>query len=167
MTNDEDFLLLVRRSPDDSRTAACMFNGVKRLRWDNIAGGLRRITPQPMVFGYVFCDSFIGGSVPHTCARGGPSPHQIKVCVLNELNPGNWERILKMVPESPNRAGLARLLIGAYAITTTAEQVIRSSSVPPCRPGPAYGDSIRALHGPESGRNRARDCAGLGGRVRG
>jgi hypothetical protein len=111
--NDDDFPVLVRRSPDDRRTAACMFSNIQRPCWDNITGGLRRITPLPMVFGYVRCDCFICGSVPHTCAHGGPGPHLIKVCLLKELNTVNWQRILKVVRENPNPSGLARLLIGA------------------------------------------------------
>lgn len=98
-----DFPVYVRRGPTDGWTAVCMFSQIQRLHWDGITGGVRRVTPYPMIFGYVYCDRFISGEVAHTCAHGGPAPHLIKVCLIKKLNMGNWARILQIVGEKPRR----------------------------------------------------------------
>ena len=99
----------VRRNPRDWKTAVYRFGDVSDLRWDTFCGGVGRGTPQPMLFGYVWCDGMISGRVAHSCIHG-PPPHHIKVCLVKKLNAPIWRQILERAPPRPMKVRRRRAL---------------------------------------------------------
>lgn len=100
MTGDDDFLVTVRRHPQDWQTAEYRMTKLSRLRWDSVSGGVGRATPYPMIFATVWCDQMESGELAHSCMHG-PPPHEIKVCLIKKYNKKKWKRILEMVSPRP------------------------------------------------------------------
>ena len=99
---DDDFLVTVRRHPQDWQTAQYELSKIRGLRWDSVTGGVQRVTPYPMVMGYVWCDGVVSGELAHSCSHR-PGPHEIKVCVIKKYNKEHWKRILERVGPKPTR----------------------------------------------------------------
>lgn len=60
-----------------------------------MSGGVRKRTPHPLLFGYVWCHQKIEGEVAHSGSHG-PCPHNIRVCILKI---DNDPEIFKMLEE--------------------------------------------------------------------
>lgn len=99
----EAVIVKVRRQPGDWRLADYRLSDVKRLRWDDIGGGMQRRS-QWHVYGYVMCDGMLSGKIGHSCIHG-PAPHRIKVCVTKKYNEAVWPMIAEKVGEKPKPRG--------------------------------------------------------------
>ena len=97
---DDDFLVTVRRHPQDYQTAHYELRKIRGLRWDSVAGGINRATPYMMIMGYVMCDEMASGELAHSCAHG-PPPHEIKVCLIKKYNKSHWKQLLGRVGPKP------------------------------------------------------------------
>ena len=104
-----DTPISVRRHPQDWKTAAYRYGDIEDIRWDTFAGGVGRATPNPMLFGYVWCDGMISGKIGHSCIHG-PPPHRIKVCLVKKLNVPIWRQILERAPPRPTKVRRRRAL---------------------------------------------------------
>ena len=86
----------VRRDWNDRGVGRVSWSNLRAARWDIVSGGTRVANSLPLVYGYVWCDK-VQGKIGHRCAHG-PSPHNIKGCVLREDNSGRiWRRLLSLV----------------------------------------------------------------------
>lgn len=92
----ENLLVEVRRQWNDSHFADYRLSDISDLRWDRVSGGVRVPTPQPFVFGYVWCDAMVSGDLAHSCEHG-EGPHRIKVCITKSGNEKIWQNILAVV----------------------------------------------------------------------
>ena len=99
---DDDFLVTVRRHPNDWQTAEYELSKIRRLEWSSVSGGIRSATPYSMIMGYVWCDAMASGELAHSC-RHGPPPHEIKVCLIKKYNKEHWNKILTIVEPRPGR----------------------------------------------------------------
>lgn len=95
----EDFLVSVRRGPQDWQTAKVWFSNLIYLHWDCVTGGVERTTPYPMVMAYIYCDTLVSGEVAHSCSHG-EGPHKIKICLIKKLNKEHWKTILAVVGDA-------------------------------------------------------------------
>ena len=103
---DDDFLVMVRRHPQDWQTAEYKMSEIHGLRWGHVTGGVRRLTPYPMVMGYVRCDGMVSGELAHSCNHG-PPPHSVKVCLIKKYNKLHWKKVLERAGPKPNRASVS------------------------------------------------------------
>ena len=86
----------VRRDWNDHRVGRVRWSNLRAHRWDMMSGETRVAMNLPLLHVYVWCDK-VQGEIGHHCAHG-PSPHNIKVCVLREDNNGRiWRRLLALV----------------------------------------------------------------------
>ena len=86
----------VRRDWNDHGVGRVRWSNLRAHRWDMRSGGTRVANSLPLLHVYVWCDK-VQGEIGHHCAHG-PSPHNIKVCVLREDNNGRiWRRLLALV----------------------------------------------------------------------
>ena len=108
MTNENDFLVTVRRHPMDWQTAEVKYDNLSNLRWDCESGGVQAPTPYMMIFGYMFCDQIESGELAHSCSHG-PPPHQIKVCLIKKYNQEHWKKILIDVGPKPLKNSLDQI----------------------------------------------------------
>lgn len=97
---DDEFLVAVKRHPQDWQTAEYRMSDISGLGWSQITGGMSRRTPYPMVMGYVACDGMVSGELAHSCNHG-PPPHSIKVCLIKKYNRPYWKEILERVGPKP------------------------------------------------------------------
>lgn len=90
----------IRRHWSDDREAKVRLQDLRDFHWDVMSGGLEGgfgfVAPRPFVHARVWCDSFIEGSVAHSCAHG-PGPHEIKVCIVKKSNRKLFPKI-KVLP---------------------------------------------------------------------
>ena len=83
-------LVSVRRKWDSWEVAEVYVGDVDNPMWDLESGGVKETAPEALIFGYVFCDAIVSGSLAHSCQHG-TGPHSIKVCILrNKLIVGGW-----------------------------------------------------------------------------
>jgi hypothetical protein len=76
MRASDDALIRVHESWDGWQNAEVKRSSIRRVHWlqpDH--------APHPLLYGYVSCDDFVTGRIPHACDdRSGP--HELLVCVL-------------------------------------------------------------------------------------
>jgi len=82
----DDDLVSVRRRWDSREIAQVYVGDVANPLWDIAGGGTKETAPDAHIYGYVFCDAIVSGSVAHSCLHG-TGPHSIKVCILRQDNP--------------------------------------------------------------------------------
>ena len=82
----EKDLVSVRRQWDSREAAQVYVGDVDNPMWDLESGGVKETAPEALIFGYVFCDAIVSGSLAHSCLHG-TGPHSIKVCILRKDNP--------------------------------------------------------------------------------
>jgi hypothetical protein len=79
-------LVSVRRAWNSWEIAQVYAGDVANLLWDVAGGGVKDTAPEAFIYGYIFCDVIVSGSVAHSCLHG-TAPHSIKVCILRKDNP--------------------------------------------------------------------------------
>ena len=79
-------LVSVRRKWDSWEVAEVYVGEVANPLWDLESGGVKETAPEALIYGYVFCDAIVSGSLAHSCQHG-TGPHSIKVCILRKDNP--------------------------------------------------------------------------------
>jgi hypothetical protein len=86
MATDDVPLIVVRCQFDDARTAQCRLSDLRRVHWDFISGGARKVPPWPFMYAYVWCSDLVGADdFPHSCVHGS-GPHLITVCIVKKDN---------------------------------------------------------------------------------
>jgi hypothetical protein len=81
---DENDRVYIRRQPKDWRVGYVSQSEIDGLHWDTLSGGVRAVSPQPFIHGYVSCDR-IRGEFGHSCVHG-EGPHRIKVMLTKKDN---------------------------------------------------------------------------------
>jgi hypothetical protein len=89
-----DETVVVRRHWDDWRRATVRRSSLEGLRIDRVSGGVGRVSPYAMVYGYIWCDQISDGELAHSC-KHGPPPHEIKVVVVGVDNSPKLMKALK------------------------------------------------------------------------
>ena len=79
-------LVSVRRQWDSWEVAQVTVGEVANPLWDLVSGGVKETAPEAFIYGYIFCDAIVSGSVAHSCLHG-TAPHSIKICILRKDNP--------------------------------------------------------------------------------
>jgi hypothetical protein len=79
-------LVTVRRSWNSWESAQVYVGEVANPLWDVGGGGTKETPPEAFIYGYIFCDAIVSGSVAHSCLHG-TAPHSIKVVILRKDNP--------------------------------------------------------------------------------
>jgi ribosomal protein S27AE len=74
----------IRRQWNHWETAYASFDDLDGFRWDTFSGGYQEESPEPFIYGYIWCNNIIG-EIGHSCCHG-EGPHQIKVCIVEEDN---------------------------------------------------------------------------------
>jgi hypothetical protein len=74
----------IRRQVRDWRIGYVSKTEIDGLHWDRVSGGVRVMSPQPFIHGYVSCDR-IRGDFGHSCLHG-EGPHRIKVLLTKKDN---------------------------------------------------------------------------------
>ena len=82
----ENELVSVRRHWDSWEIAQVFAGDLSNPLWDLVSGGVKDYAPEAQIFGFVWCDSIVSGSLAHSCLHG-TAPHSIKVCILRKDNP--------------------------------------------------------------------------------
>jgi len=83
---EPEITVWVRRDMRDWRKALYRLSDISGIRWDWVSGGLGFQAPGVFLYGYVPCDAYLEGELPHSGAHGGRCPHSIKVCILKKDN---------------------------------------------------------------------------------
>lgn len=78
-------LVSVRRQWNSWEVAEVYVGEVSNPLWDIKSGGVKGYAPEALIYGHVWCDSIISGSLAHSCLHG-TAPHSIKVCILRQDN---------------------------------------------------------------------------------
>jgi len=97
--SDADPIVQVRRQWNDYRTGSVNLSQLRNLHWDWLSGGVRALTPQPFMHGYVWCTD-VQGDMAHSSSHG-PCPHEIKVCIVKKDNRASWSRLLEIAGPKP------------------------------------------------------------------
>lgn len=93
-------MIWIRRQWNDPRSAEVQFEKLERPHWSYMSGGVRRPSPRPFVYGYVWCNDVVG-EIGHSCTHG-EGPHRIKVCVVKKDNSKEvCSRLLAIVSPKP------------------------------------------------------------------
>ena len=79
-------LVSVRRNWNSWEVAHVYLGEVSNPLWDLESGGVRASAPEALIYGYVWCDAIVSGSIAHSCLHG-TAPHSIKICILRKDNP--------------------------------------------------------------------------------
>ena len=82
---NQDALVTVARHPGDYRTARYRLGAIGGVRWDRLSGGFGKRSGQPLIYGYVDCQSAVDGEVAHSGIHGS-CPHSIKVFIPQGQN---------------------------------------------------------------------------------
>ena len=106
--NEQTILVQVRRQPGHRRLARFALDKIEQMQWGRVSGGTKRRS-QLHVYGYVWCDQKVDGTLAHSC-RHGPPPHWIKVCVTRKYNEKIWDRIIAIAGPKPPTRRQARAL---------------------------------------------------------
>ena len=129
-------LVRVRRQWNAPRSATYRLGDVRRVRWDDVSGGVRARSPQEFLHGYVDCEARVDGELDHSGLHG-PHPHEIKVCIVERGNePAVFNRLKELAgpqnkpPTKVDRALDAIIAAGAEGILQTElQKVVRPSSM--------------------------------------
>lgn len=78
-------LVSVRRAWNSWEIAQVYVGDVENLLWDIESGGVKESAPEAHIYGYIWCDRLVSGSVAHSCLHG-TAPHSIKICILRQDN---------------------------------------------------------------------------------
>ena len=79
-------LVSVRRKWNSWEIAQVYVGDVENLLWDLESGGVKESAPEAYIYGYIWCDRLVSGSLAHSCLHG-TAPHSIKICILRKDNP--------------------------------------------------------------------------------
>lgn len=78
-------LVSVRRQWNSWEIAQVYVGDLGNPLWDIESGGVKETAPEAYLYGYIWCDAIVSGSVAHSCLHG-TAPHSIKVCILRKDN---------------------------------------------------------------------------------
>ena len=94
-------LVSVRRQWNSWEMAEVYVGDVSNPLWDIEGGGVKGAAPEAQIYGYVWCDSVVTGSLAHSCLHG-TAPHSIKVCLLRRDNsPRIYNHFAELVGPKP------------------------------------------------------------------
>lgn len=97
----EKLKIKIRRNWKNYNTGTVPLEYIENMHWDFVSGGTCEKTPQPFVYGYVYC-TYVEGNIDHSCTHG-PPPHSIKICIVKKDNSKeDWDTILKIVGPKPH-----------------------------------------------------------------
>ena len=94
-------LVSVRRQWNSWEIAQVWVGEVSNPLWDLLSGGVKEFASEAFIFGYIWCDAIVSGSIAHSCLHG-TAPHSIKVCILKKDNsPRIYNHFLTVVGPKP------------------------------------------------------------------
>ena len=126
MTNRQDEIIWVKRSPTDWESAKYPFEALENPCWGDYAGGLQVPLPYPFIQGYVWCNGMVEGEVAHSGSHG-PCPHRIKVCVIKRYNdPKVYDKLISIVGPGPSRYSSKR----KHWCITDIKDILKRSNKP-------------------------------------
>lgn len=97
----ETDLVSVRRQWNSWEVAQVYVGDVSNPLWDLVSGGVKETSPEAFIFGYIWCDAIVSGSVAHSCLHG-TAPHSIKICILRKDNsPRIYNHFLALTGPKP------------------------------------------------------------------
>ena len=97
----ETELVSVRRQWNSWEIAQVNVGEVNNPLWDLVSGGVKETSPEAFIYGYIWCDAIVSGSVAHSCLHG-TAPHSIKICILRKDNsPRIYNYFLSLVGPKP------------------------------------------------------------------
>lgn len=97
----DDDLVSVRRSWNSPEIAQVYVGDIANPLWDVLGGGTKDTPPEAFIYGHIFCDAIVSGSVAHSCLHG-TGPHSIKVVILRQDNPPRiYNHFEKLVGPKP------------------------------------------------------------------
>ena len=95
-------LVSVRRNWNGWEVAQVYVGEVSNPLWDLESGGVRASSPEALIYGYVWCDAIVSGSIAHSCLHG-TAPHSIKICILRKDNPPRiYNHFIALVGPKPD-----------------------------------------------------------------
>lgn len=95
-------LVSVRRQWNSWEVAQVYAGEVSNPLWDIESGGVKGTSPDALIYGYVWCDAIISGTLAHSCLHG-TAPHSIKVCILRQDNsPRIYNYFMEMAGPKPS-----------------------------------------------------------------
>ena len=95
-------LVSVRRNWNSWEVAQVYDGEVSNPLWDLESGGVRASSPEALIYGYVWCDAIVSGSIAHSCLHG-TAPHSIKICILRKDNPPRiYNHFIALVGPKPD-----------------------------------------------------------------
>ncbi len=94
-------LVSVRRQWNSWEIAQVYVGEVSNPLWDVEGGGIKASAPEALIYGYVWCDAIVSGTLAHSCIHG-TAPHSIKVCILRKDNsPRIYNHFVNLVGPKP------------------------------------------------------------------
>lgn len=94
-------LVSVRRAWNSWEVAEVYVGDVTNPLWDVVGGGVKETPPEALIYGYIWCDAIVSGSIAHSCLHG-TAPHSIKVCILRRDNsPRIYNHFLALAGPKP------------------------------------------------------------------
>ena len=94
-------LVSVRRQWNSWEVAQVNVGEVANPLWDVESGGVKASAPEALIYGYVWCDAIVSGSLAHSCLHG-TAPHSIKICILRQDNsPRIYNHFVSLVGPKP------------------------------------------------------------------
>lgn len=85
MSNNSDFIVIVRRRWNDPHSARVPLSALRELVTKNDPGGVCSAVPRPFPYSRVWCDQLIDGRAIHACDPA-TAPHELQLCVLEADN---------------------------------------------------------------------------------
>jgi hypothetical protein len=85
MSNNSDFIVIVRRRWNDLHSARVPLSALRELVTKNDPGGVCSPIPRPFPYARVWCDQLIDGRALHACDPA-TAPHELQLCVLEADN---------------------------------------------------------------------------------
>jgi len=94
-------LVSVRRQWNSWEVAQVNVGEVNNPIWDVESGGVKATAPDALIYGYIWCDAIVSGSIAHSCLHG-TAAHSIKICILRQDNsPRIFNHFLSIVGPKP------------------------------------------------------------------
>ena len=95
-------LVSVRRQWNSWEVAQVNLGEVANPLWDLESGGVKASSPEALIYGYVWCDAIVSGTLAHSCLHG-TAPHSIKVCILRKDNsPRIYNYFVSLIGPKPD-----------------------------------------------------------------